>query len=123
MSLTASACPNSNSANSTTANSQHYSLYLPLYRSEPKSARKLSITKDSDAKAKKERDEISRASVDSIAAKRRSTMNSRQAYDEEETLRRVIEESRGEKDNDKEEGGLSVSGTRRGKRIRDDSEE
>lgn len=42
-------------------------------------------------------------------------MNSRQTYDEEETLRRVIEESRGE--------GDAGSVTRKGKRTRDDSEE
>jgi len=42
-------------------------------------------------------------------------MNSRQAYDEEETLRRVIEESKGENE--------PVTGTRRGKRSRDESEE
>lgn len=47
-------------------------------------------------------------------------MNSRNAYDEEETLRRVIEESRGEN-----EGGASMSITslRNGKHSRDDSEE
>jgi len=42
-------------------------------------------------------------------------MNSRQAYDEEETLRRVIEESKGEDD--------TGSVTRKGKRSRDESEE
>lgn len=45
-------------------------------------------------------------------------MNSRNAYDEEETLRRVIEESRGEN-----EGSVSIASLRKGKRSRDDSEE
>lgn len=45
-------------------------------------------------------------------------MNSRQAYDEEETLRRVIEESKGEN-----ETGHSITGSRKGKRSRDDSSE
>lgn len=98
---------------------QRYSRYLPLYPSiEPKSARKPSLVKDSDAKARKEREAVSRASVDSLT-KRRSTMNSRNAYDEEETLRRVIEESKGE-----EGTPVPSAGTRKGKRGRsDDSEE
>lgn len=96
--------------------SQPYSRYLPLYRAEHRSARKESFNKDSDAKARKEREAISRASVDSSGAKRRSTMNSRQAYDEEETLRRVIEESKGANE-------TTGSGSRKGKRSRDESEE
>lgn len=92
---------------------------MPLYPDAPKSARKASIAKDADAKSKKERENISRASVDSLAAKRRSTMNSRQAYDEEETLRRVIEESKGQNVG----GVLSTVGSRKGKRGRDDSSE
>jgi len=51
-------------------------------------------------------------------------MNSRQAYDEEETLRRVIEESKGE---DGRVVSISASGSalapKRGKRSRDDSQE
>lgn len=82
------------------------------------SARKGSVGKDNEVKGRKERDNISRASVDSTANKRRSTMNSRQAYDEEETLRRVIEESRGNN-----ETGSVISTLRKGKRSRDDSEE
>ena len=51
-------------------------------------------------------------------AKRRSTMNSRDAaYDEEEQLRRAIEASRGEKRE------IAEGITRRGKRSRSDSEE
>ncbi|KAK5019355.1 Histone deacetylase complex subunit [Cryomyces antarcticus] len=45
-------------------------------------------------------------------------MNSRAAYDEEEVIRRVIEESKGEKD-----APSTDNGTRRGKRSRNDSEE
>ena len=96
---------------------QHYSRYLPLSQPEQKVPPRGSVSRDSEPRSKKERDAISRASVDSSAAKRRSTMNSRQAYDEEETLRRVIEESKG----DNETG--SVTGTRKGKRSRDESEE
>jgi hypothetical protein len=51
-------------------------------------------------------------------AKRRSTMNSRAAYDEEEVLRAVLEQSK------KEGGGVGSDSTaRKGKRVRDDSEE
>ena len=57
--------------------------------------------------------------AESIASKRRSTMNSRDAaYDEAEQLRRAIEES-------KKEGGApsTTTSTRRGKRSRSDSEQ
>jgi hypothetical protein len=43
-------------------------------------------------------------------------MNSRAAYDEDEVLRKVLEES-------KTEGSVVDGGSRRGKRARDDSEE
>lgn len=57
-----------------------------------------------------------RASVDSFS-KRRSTMNSRAAYDEDEVLRKVLEES-------KNEGpALPSDNGNRKKRSRDDSEE
>lgn len=42
-------------------------------------------------------------------------MNSRQAYDDEETLRRIIEETKGSAD--------STPAVRKNKRGRDDSEE
>lgn len=100
------------------ANSQRYSHYLPLYPNDVKTARKPSMSKDSDAKSRKDRESASRASVESTTAKRRSTMNSRQTYDEEETLRRVIEESRGQNDT-----VPSISAQRKGKRSRDESEE
>jgi len=47
-------------------------------------------------------------------------MNSRAAYDEEEQLRRAIEESRRREEGDESQDG---SGTRQGKRGRSDSEE
>lgn len=50
------------------------------------------------------------------SSKRRATMNSRGAYDEDEMLRRAIEES------NKETGTLSAAGTL-GKRTRDDADE
>lgn len=99
--------------------SQRYSRYLPLYPNEPKS-RKTSVVKDNEVRGKRERDRenVSRASVDSTANKRRLTMNSRQALDDEEAFQRVLEESRGEK-----EPAPSISASRKGKRSRDDSEE
>jgi len=74
------------------------------------------VSKDADSKALKDRDRISRASVESLN-KRRSTMNSRATYDEEEVLRKVLEQS-------KQDGTLapSDSGNHK-KRSRDDSEE
>ncbi|KAH0064442.1 hypothetical protein KCU66_g24349, partial [Aureobasidium melanogenum] len=68
---------------------QRYSRYLPVMKPEPKSARKSSLTKETEsAKARREqRESQNRASVESSTGKRRSTMNSRQAYDDEETLR------------------------------------
>jgi hypothetical protein len=59
---------------------------------------------------------MSAAAINS--AKKRSTMNSRAALDEEEMLRKAIEES-------KAEGSLSTAGSsvRKAKRGRDDSEE
>ena len=74
--------------------------------------------KDTETKAPKEKGgKMSAAAIQDAFTKRRSTMNSRSAYDEEEVLRKVIEES-------KTEGSVGADGgSRRGKRIRDDSEE
>ncbi|KAI5212911.1 hypothetical protein AUEXF2481DRAFT_33465 [Aureobasidium subglaciale EXF-2481] len=96
---------------------QRYSRYLPVMKPEPKTARKASLTKETEsAKARREqRESQNRASVESSTGKRRSTMNSRQAYDDEETLRRVIEET-------KSVGELTPA-VRKGKRGRDDSED
>lgn len=84
----------------------------------PKTAhRKPSVPKESENKTPKDRDKVSRASVDAFT-KRRSTMNSRAAYDEDEVLRKVIEES-------KTEGGITNTdnGSKKNKRSRDESEE
>ncbi|KAG9646475.1 hypothetical protein KCU95_g18991, partial [Aureobasidium melanogenum] len=96
---------------------QRYSRYLPVMKPEPKSARKSSLTKETEsAKARREqRESQNRASVESSTGKRRSTMNSRQAYDDEETLRRIIEETKDDSE--------STPAVRKGKRGRDDSED
>lgn len=75
------------------------------------------MSKDSDTKPAKDKEKLSRSSVEALS-KRRSTMNSRAAYDEDEVLRKVIEES-------KNEGGSYVTdnGSQKKKRSRDDSEE
>lgn len=80
-----------------------------------KTTRKGSLPRDTE-RAAKDKDRLSRASVESFS-KRRSTMNSRAAYDEDEVLRKVLEES-------KHEGPVPLSepGNRK-KRSRDDSEE
>ena len=96
---------------------QKYSRYLPIYDIlYGKNARKSSVSKDTGARSARDKDRNARASVESLG-KRRSTMNSRAAYDEDEVLRKVLEQS-------KHEGGAaqSESGTRK-KRSRDDSEE
>jgi hypothetical protein len=84
--------------------------------SHGKTARKSSVPKDADGKTPRDKDRNARASAESFS-KRRSTMNSRAAYDEDEVLRKVLEES-------KHEGGATQSeiGNRK-KRSRDDSEE
>ncbi len=82
------------------------SQYLPVLdatSSEPSST-------SSNRDKTRRRDGKSRQSAGSVSGKRRATMNSRDAaYDEDEMLRRAIEESR-------ETGSL-------GKRTRDESEE
>jgi hypothetical protein len=77
--------------------------------------RKSSVSKESEGQASKDKDRNNRASVDSFG-KRRSTMNSRAAYDEDEVLRKVLEES-------KHEGAPASENGNRKKRSRDDSEE
>jgi hypothetical protein len=101
----------------TSTKGQKYSRYLPVYdQQHAKNARKGSVSKDGEIKPK-DKDRNARASVDSFS-KRRSTMNSRAAYEEDEMLRKVLEES-------KHEGPIiagSNSGNRK-KRSRDESEE
>lgn len=103
----------------TWTNRQKYSHYIPVVgdKSPPKTnIRKGSISKEHDTKAGRDKDK-SRASVEAHT-KRRSTMNSRAAYDDDEVLRKVIEESKGD-------GGAAEPETnsRKGKRSRDESEE
>lgn len=91
--------------------SQKYSLYQPVYG---KSHRKASVSKHGD-KASKERD-LARASTDPATGKRRATMRSKEHDDEEEQLRRAIEES-------KRGLGGNGNGRRNGKRGREESDE
>lgn len=97
--------------------SQKYSLYLPVYEKfhAKNSHRKPSTSRDTDTRVAKEQEKQARADA---LAKRRSTMNSRSAYDEEEVLRAVLEQS-------KKEGAVLApdNGTRKTKRGRDESEE
>ncbi|KAI8938760.1 hypothetical protein NX059_004626 [Plenodomus lindquistii] len=99
-----------------------YSRYIPVYDQQQGKNRKGSVSKDLERQSsvgEKERgdrnDRNARASVDSFG-KRRSTMNSRAAYDEDEVLRKVLEES-------KHEGTAASDSGNRKKRSRDDSEE
>ncbi|KAF2868203.1 hypothetical protein BDV95DRAFT_610173 [Massariosphaeria phaeospora] len=101
----------------TSSKGQKYSRYLPVYElHHGKTSRKPSLSKEVDNRAGRDKDRTARSSAESFS-KRRSTMNSRAAYDEDEVLRKVLEES-------KIEGGLSQSesGIRK-KRSRDESEE
>jgi hypothetical protein len=102
-------------------------------KTHPKSHRKMSIAKetietkpagkdkDKDKDKEKEKERLPRTNASASAepfGKRRSTMNSRAAYDEDEVLRKVLEESKAE--------GTSVTdggASRKGKRTRDGSEE
>lgn len=103
----------------TSPKGQKYSRYLPVYdQSHIKNARKSSVPKDTEGKAGRDKDRISRASAESFS-KRRSTMNSRAAYDEDEVLRKVLEESKNEGGGPQSENGNGI----RKKRSRDDSEE
>lgn len=95
---------------------QNYSLYQPVYS---KTGRKPSISKHGD-KAKHEREAASlRASADPATGRRRATMRSKEHDEEEEQIRRAIEESKRETGT----AGGNGSGRRNGKRARPDSEE
>ncbi|TAQ84553.1 hypothetical protein B7494_g7133 [Chlorociboria aeruginascens] len=100
------------------SNGQRYSHYLPLYQSLSRTtSRAASFSKDGTRSPRGSKSGRPSSSVQS--AKRRSTMNSRDAaYDEDEQLRRAIEASKGEKSGESVDGGI-----RRGKRGRSDSEE
>ncbi|KAF2663316.1 hypothetical protein BT63DRAFT_419132 [Microthyrium microscopicum] len=88
---------------------QKYSRYIPTVGKSSKSHRKLSI---SEARPVRE----SSLKVPAEPPKRRSTMNSRAALDEDEVLRKVLEES-------KQDGAPSETSTRKVKRNREDSED
>lgn len=93
--------------------SQHSSQYLPV--APPSAASSRASSQDDSKRAK---DTKSRPADSLSNPKRRSTMNSRDAaYDEEEQLRRAIEESK----EDTKSIGDDIA-MRRGKRSRSDSE-
>ncbi|KAI9852727.1 MAG: hypothetical protein M1838_005922 [Thelocarpon superellum] len=97
---------------------QRSSRYLPVLESgSARVSRASSQSKEGEVKTRKGKS--IRPPPRSDGGKRRSTMNSRDAaYDEEEQLRRAIEESKVEKALAREEGSI-----RKGKRSRGDSEE
>ncbi|KAF2395584.1 hypothetical protein EJ06DRAFT_560589 [Trichodelitschia bisporula] len=94
---------------------QRYSRYLPVQEKlHPKPHRK-SVTKEPELNKQSAKDKAARLAAEAFT-KRRSTMNSRAAYDEDEVLRKVIEES-------KVEGTAPPESSRKGKRPREESEE
>ncbi|KAH7157486.1 hypothetical protein B0J13DRAFT_171078 [Dactylonectria estremocensis] len=101
----------------TASNGQKYSKYLPLNRPSRATSRATSITKEGTRSPKNGTGKNSRPTSASLAAKRRSTMNSRdRAYDDEQ-LRRAIEASKEDAPEDNLENAV-----RRAKRGRSDSE-
>lgn len=101
-------------------NRQRYSHYLPLHQYHSRdTSRAASFSKDG-TRSPRAGSKNGRPSSSMQSAKRRSTMNSRDAaYDEGEALRRAIEASKGENSGESNDGGT----VRRGKRGRSDSEE
>jgi len=96
--------------------SQRSSTYLPV---NPGSSPAPSSRASSRETSRRSKDPKSRNSEGASNPKRRSTMNSRDAaYDEEEQLRRAIQESKEDSHSLPDE----TSTTRRGKRSRSDSE-
>jgi len=95
-----------------------FELFNANTNTNTKSSRKTPPAKDPDARASRDPESKSANAIALSNAKKRSTMNSRAALDEEEALRKAIEES-------KVEGALSTAGSsiKRGKRSRDESEE
>ncbi|KAK9776304.1 putative Zinc finger PHD-type domain-containing protein [Seiridium cardinale] len=108
------------------SNGQKYSIYLPLHRPSRATSRATSATKEGARSPKSGDRKSSRTSAAAAAAaaaqsmaKRRSTMNSRDAAYDEEQLRRAIEISQKEVvPEDGPEGQL-----RRPKRSRDEDDE
>jgi len=99
---------------------QKFSLYRPVTdKSFAKSShRKSSLSKEPEPKSSKDKDKDKARGAADALTKRRSTMNSRSAYDEDEVLRKVLEESKQE-----DPPQMSSNGNRKGKRPRDESEE
>ncbi|KAF7712310.1 Uncharacterized protein PECH_003611 [Penicillium ucsense] len=96
-------------------NGQHSSTYLPV---APASSPAPSSRASSHDTSRRSRDLKSRGSEGASNPKRRSTMNSRDAaYDEEELIRRAIEESKEETKSNEDETAPRVS-----KRSRSESE-
>ncbi|RLL94153.1 hypothetical protein CFD26_100855 [Aspergillus turcosus] len=97
------------------ANGHYSSQYLPVVPAPSSPATSRDSSRDNSRRAK---DSKSRQSESIANPKRRSTMNSRDAaYDEEEQLRRAIEESK----EDTQPAAEDIT-VRRGKRSRSDSE-
>lgn len=97
---------------------QHYSHYLPLYQSLSRTtSRAASFSKDGTRSPRGSKNGRPSSSLQS--AKRRSTMNSRATYDEEEQLRLAIEASRDAKEGE----SADESAIRPQKRGRSESEE
>ncbi|PNY28114.1 histone deacetylase complex subunit cti6, partial [Tolypocladium capitatum] len=103
----------------TAINGQKYSKFLPIHGPSRATSRATSIAKEGTRSPRHGSSKPSRPnSASQAAAKRRSTMNSRDAAYDDELLRRVIEASKEDVPNDTAE-----STSRRGKRGRSDSEE
>ncbi|KAI9716211.1 MAG: hypothetical protein M1828_000437 [Chrysothrix sp. TS-e1954] len=102
------------------AKGRRYSKYLPVTEADPpKLTRKQSMQREpSNRSAKDTAGKATRNNGSSKGENRRSTMNSRSAWDEDEILRRALEESKG-----MSHGDGSTNGTRKGKRGRDESNE
>ncbi|KAI4166235.1 MAG: hypothetical protein LQ342_000121 [Letrouitia transgressa] len=100
-----------------TANGQKHSIYLPVQGSHLSQLSSAPTTHQTSSKRARD-GRASRMHIETIAGKRRSTMNSRDAaYDEAEQLRQAIEESK--KYGDVANGG---TGNPKSKRRRDESE-
>ena len=95
--------------------SRKHSRYLPVHDSS--SAASSPDPKSKKTPQRRRESKASRSELEKIAKGRRPTMNSRDAaYDEAEQLRRAIEMS-------KQDSMAKPGGTRKGKRLRDESEE
>ncbi|XP_044721606.1 PHD-finger domain-containing protein [Hirsutella rhossiliensis] len=103
----------------TASNGQKYSKYVPLHRPSRATSQATSITKDGARSPKNGASKSSRPNSASQAAKRRSTMNSRDAAYDDELLRRVMEASKEDAAHDLTDNPAA----RRAKRGRSGSED